>query len=85
MMRRLLSPQSSRDSTRSWACRPAPTASRCLWPGFKSVQRAGIELTTNFTAPVNAQLEVGSVEETLTVSGAAPVVDVQNAANRNII
>jgi hypothetical protein len=54
-------------------------------PGFKSVQRAGIELTTNFTAPVNAQLEVGSVEETLTVSGTAPVVDVQNAATRNII
>ena len=51
-------------------------------PGFKSVQRSGIELTTNFTAPVNAQLEVGSVEETLTVSGAAPVVDVQNASTR---
>ena len=30
-------------------------------PGFKSVQRSGIELTTNFTAPVNAQLEVGSI------------------------
>jgi hypothetical protein len=47
-------------------------------PGFTSVKREGIELTTNFTANVNAELKVGEVTETLTVSGEAPIVDVRN-------
>ena len=45
--------------------------------GFNTVKRDGIELTTNFTAPVNVDLAVGSLQETVTVSGAAPVVDVR--------
>jgi hypothetical protein len=49
-------------------------------PGFRTYKRDGIELTTNFTAQVNGELVVGGVEETLTVSGAAPIVDVQSAA-----
>jgi carboxypeptidase family protein len=47
-------------------------------PGFSTLRREGIELTTGFTATVNAELKVGTVEETVTVSGASPVVDVQN-------
>src|SRR5213083_1597709 len=47
-------------------------------PGFSTLRRDGIELTTGFTATVNADLKVGTVEETVTVSGASPVVDVQN-------
>ena len=46
--------------------------------GFKSLKRDGITLTSGFTANVNADLEVGSLEETITVSGAAPVVDTTN-------
>src|SRR5713226_5732744 len=46
--------------------------------GFSTFKRDGIELTTGFTATVNADLRVGTVEETVTVSGASPVVDVQN-------
>src|SRR5881396_3741925 len=46
--------------------------------GFSTLRRNGIELTTGFTATVNADLRVGTVEETVTVSGASPVVDVQN-------
>src|SRR5262249_56798982 len=46
--------------------------------GFSTLRRDGIELTTGFTATVNADLRVGAVEETVTVSGASPVVDVQN-------
>ena len=42
------------------------------------MKREGLELTTGFTATVNAELKVGAVEETVTVSGAAPVVDTQN-------
>src|SRR2546422_10776493 len=44
-------------------------------PGFSTVKRGGIELSTGITATVNAELKVGTVEETITVSGAAPAVD----------
>jgi hypothetical protein len=53
--------------------------------GFNLVKREGIELTTNFTAPVNADLAVGSLEETVTVTSAAPLVDVQNTAVRSTV
>src|SRR4029453_11449927 len=46
--------------------------------GFSTVKREGIELRGTFTATVNADLTVGNVSETITVSGEAPVVDVQN-------
>ena len=52
-------------------------------PGFSTVKREGIELTTGVTATVSAELKVGTVEETITVSGAAPVVDTQNVASQN--
>src|SRR3981081_1428436 len=42
--------------------------------GYK---REGIELTGSFTATVNADLKVGSVSETITVTGETPIVDVQ--------
>src|SRR2546422_8825266 len=48
--------------------------------GFTSVKRDGIELTVNFTAPIDAVLRVGDVAETITVSGASPMVDVQNVS-----
>ena len=47
--------------------------------GFHAMQREGIQLTSGFTAPVNAELAIGQVAETVTVSGASPVVDIQNA------
>ena len=37
--------------------------------GFSTVKREGIQLSTDFTATVNAELKVGSLEETITVSG----------------
>ncbi|MEQ1908764.1 MAG: TonB-dependent receptor [Vicinamibacterales bacterium] len=43
--------------------------------GFSTVKRDGITLGTGFTASVNVAMQVGSLEETITVSGAAPVVD----------
>jgi hypothetical protein len=53
--------------------------------GFSIVRREGITLTQGFTAPVNAQLKVGSLEETVTVSGASPTVDVQNVRAQNVM
>ena len=46
--------------------------------GFSPFKVDGLELTTGFTATVNADLKVGSLQETITVSGQAPVVDTQN-------
>jgi hypothetical protein len=53
-------------------------------PGFSSVKRQGIELTTDFTANVNAEMKVGAVEETITVSGASPLVDVQSVSTQRV-
>ena len=47
-------------------------------PGFRTLVRDGITLQAGFTATVNADLQVGSLEESITVSGAAPLVDTQN-------
>lgn len=54
-------------------------------PGFRTVVREGIQLSTGFTATVNAELAVGSVEETVTVTGASPLVDVQNVRTQNVL
>jgi hypothetical protein len=52
--------------------------------GFGTFRREGIELTTGFTATVNADMKVGSLEETITVSGAAPLVDTQNVNQQRV-
>src|SRR5438477_7779927 len=48
-------------------------------PGFSTVKRDGIELTGSFVATVNGALKVGALEETITVTGETPIVDVQSA------
>lgn len=53
--------------------------------GFNTVVREGIVLEANFTAPVNVQMRVGALEETVTVSGASPVVDVQSTQRREVV
>src|SRR5881628_1885881 len=40
--------------------------------GFSRQQRDNVELTTGFTAPVNATMAVGQRSETVTVIGASP-------------
>src|SRR2546427_920548 len=54
-------------------------------PGFSTIVQDGIELPSNFTATVNAELRVGAVEESVTVSGESPVVDVQNAQRTTVL
>src|SRR5262245_15870066 len=53
--------------------------------GFSVFKRENVELSANFTASINAEMKVGALEETITVSGQSPVVDVQNVATRNLI
>lgn len=53
-------------------------------PGFSTVRREGIELTAGFTATINAELQVGAVEETITVSAESPLVDTQSARQQKV-
>jgi len=53
--------------------------------GFTTVVRNGIVLEANFTAPVNAEMSVGAVAETVTVTGESPVVDVQTSQRRHVV
>src|SRR6188472_3163990 len=54
-------------------------------PGFNTVTRAGIELQSNFVATINADLSVGTLQESVTVSGASPVVDVQSNVKQQVL
>src|SRR5512134_1726649 len=53
--------------------------------GFNTVRREDLELSGSFTATVNLSLQVGNLEETLTVTGEAPVVDVSSAQRQQVI
>ena len=54
-------------------------------PGFASIKKEGIELASNFTATINAELRVGAMEETVTVTGESPVVDVQSNTKAQVL
>jgi hypothetical protein len=47
--------------------------------GFSRQQRDNIELSSGFTASVNATMTVGQLTETVSVTASSPVVDVSNA------
>jgi hypothetical protein len=54
-------------------------------PGFGTVKRDGIVLSGDFVATVNAELRIGALEETVTVTGESPTVDVQSARVQTIV
>ncbi len=49
-------------------------------PGFQNVRRENVRLAVGFTARVDVEMNVGAVSETITVSGASPLVDTSNTA-----
>jgi hypothetical protein len=53
--------------------------------GFSAVRREGIELRGTFTAAIDADLRVGAVTETVTVTGETPLVDVQSATQQRVL
>jgi hypothetical protein len=53
--------------------------------GFSTVQREGIELTGSLVAQVNAELRVGTLQETITVTGETPIVDVQSVRRQTTV
>ncbi len=54
-------------------------------PGFNTFIRKDLELTSSFTATVNADLTVGALDETVTVSGQSPLVDVTSVTQQKTI
>jgi hypothetical protein len=54
-------------------------------PGFATFRREGIVLTAGFTATVNADLQVGALEETIVVTGESPLVDTQNVRRQTVV
>jgi hypothetical protein len=54
-------------------------------PGFSVVKRENVELTTDFTSTINAEMKVGALEETITVSAESPIVDVQSITARTVM
>lgn len=59
---------------------PAPGVYKVAFSkqGFEAFTREGLNLTVGFTAKVDAQMVVGSVTQSVTVTGASPVVDTVN-------
>jgi len=62
--------------------RPGPYTVTFTLQGFTGVKRTGIELRAEFTATVDAELQVGTLAETITVSGEAPLVDTRSARSQ---
>jgi hypothetical protein len=54
-------------------------------PGFSTVKRDAVELESNFTMTLNSEMKVGALEETVTVSGSSPVVDVQTTTKSQVL
>src|SRR5881397_2948881 len=59
--------------------RPGTYSLMFTLPGFTTVKRDGIELTGSQIITIPADMRVGGIEETVTVTGDSPVVDVQTA------
>jgi hypothetical protein len=53
--------------------------------GFSTYKREGLELASEFNATVNADLRVGALEETITVTGESPIVDVTSARRQRTL
>ncbi|HXH24690.1 MAG TPA: carboxypeptidase-like regulatory domain-containing protein, partial [Vicinamibacterales bacterium] len=64
--------------------RPGLYAVTFTLQGFATVRREGIELTGDFTATVNVEMRVGALEETVTVTGESPIVDVQRTTQQRV-
>ncbi len=53
--------------------------------GFNGFKREGLQIAAEFTATVNADMRLGGIEETITVTGASPVVDITTAARAQVL
>ena len=54
-------------------------------PGFSTVKREGVEVSGVGVTTINAELRVGAISETITVTGETPIVDVQSARRGQVL
>jgi hypothetical protein len=54
-------------------------------PGFATVVQEGVQLTGAVTATFNIEMRVGGLQETITVTGESPIVDVQSSRRQQVI
>ena len=54
-------------------------------PGFTTIERGNIVINSGFTATINAELSVGGLEETVTVTGESPLVDVRGTTSQSVM
>jgi len=65
--------------------RPGTYSVTFTLPGFTTVSREGIELSGAFIANVNAELRVGGLQETVSVTGETPIGDTQNTKTQETL
>jgi hypothetical protein len=65
--------------------RPGTYSVTFTLPGFATFKRDGLELSSNFVATVNVELRVGTLAETVVVSGQTPLVDVRSVSKGTIV
>ena len=53
--------------------------------GFKSVRRDNVSVSGSGVIPINADMQLGSLEETITVTGASPLVDTQTTRRETVV
>ena len=54
-------------------------------PGFSTTRREDIQLAGTFVAVINGELKVGTLQETVTVTGESPIVDVQSVSRQTTL
>jgi Carboxypeptidase regulatory-like domain len=54
-------------------------------PGFNTQVREGLQLPADFAMTVNVVMAIGSINESVTVTGASPVVDTSNANRTEVL
>jgi hypothetical protein len=64
---------------------PGPYTMTFTLTGFATVRREGVEVSVNVTTNISADLRVGAVQETITVTGESPLVDVQSASTSRTV
>ncbi|MGH7554400.1 MAG: carboxypeptidase-like regulatory domain-containing protein, partial [Longimicrobiales bacterium] len=53
--------------------------------GFSTLVREGVELTGGGVTTINGELRVGTLAETITVTGETPVVDLQSSRQQTVM
>ena len=53
--------------------------------GFRTVDRPDVRISAAFVATINGKMEVGSVSETITVTGESPTVDVRSNLQQTVM